>query len=152
MNVTIYSSARESLIIHAITDTGLADLRNGRFDKMFPEIRNDWTTLFRLIAHLLSVHCRGQERILRPFDLSVQGTKPNDLPKLEYIGRSSGTYEQIYSFMLRDDHSSNFCLLPFPDTSAENSGQAIVDWCAPFGVPNGLLTVGLTHSGIKRVL
>ena len=47
--------------------------------------------------------------------------------------------------MLRDDHSDYKWFFPFSDTLAENAAIAIIDWCAAFGVPNGLMSDGPTH-------
>jgi transposase InsO family protein len=47
--------------------------------------------------------------------------------------------------MLRDDHSDYKWFFAFADTPAENAARAIIDWCAAFGVPNGLMSDGPTH-------
>lgn len=47
--------------------------------------------------------------------------------------------------MLRDDHSDHKWFLAYPDTNAENAATAIIEWCAAFGVPNGLMSDGPTH-------
>lgn len=47
--------------------------------------------------------------------------------------------------MLRDDHSDYKWFFNFPNTDAENAAHAIIDWCAAFGVPNGMMSDGPTH-------
>lgn len=47
--------------------------------------------------------------------------------------------------MLWDDHSRYCWVFPFPDTSARNAAIAILDWCAEFVVPLGLMSDGPAH-------
>lgn len=47
--------------------------------------------------------------------------------------------------MLRDDHSDFKWLFPFAGTAAENAAIALTDWCASFGIPQGLMSDGPTH-------
>lgn len=47
--------------------------------------------------------------------------------------------------MLRDDHSDCKWLFAFPNTNSENAATSIFEWCAAFGVPNGLMSEGPTH-------
>ena len=47
--------------------------------------------------------------------------------------------------MLRDDHSGYQWFFPFATTAAENAANEIIDWCAAFGVPQGLMSDGPTH-------
>lgn len=42
--------------------------------------------------------------------------------------------------MLRDEHSDYKWFLLFAETSASNAATAIIDWCAAFGMPNGLMS------------
>ena len=46
--------------------------------------------------------------------------------------------------MLRDDHTDYKWVFAFPDTAAENTAHAIIDWCVAFGVP-ALMSDGRTN-------
>lgn len=81
----------------------------------------------------------------RPFGPAVHGTKANDLLQFDYIEIGPSDTGEKYVLMLRDDHSDYKWLFAFLDTSAANASRAIIDWAAAFGVPNGLMSDGLTH-------
>lgn len=81
----------------------------------------------------------------RPFGPAVHGTGPNDLLQFDYIEIGSASTGEKYVLMLRDDHSSYCWFFAFRDTLAENAARAVVDWCAAFGVPAGLMSDGPTH-------
>ena len=87
----------------------------------------------------------GGEKIPRPFGPSVRGTSPNDLLQFDYIELGPSLNGDKYVLMLRDDHSDYKLFYSFPDTNAENSATAIVEWCSMFGVPNTLMSDGPTH-------
>lgn len=50
-----------------------------------------------------------------------------------------------YILMLRDDHSSYCWLYPTNTTDASTVEDALLDWSAAFGAPNGLMSDGPTH-------
>ena len=94
------------------------------------------------------IHCRstiGGKNIPRPFGPAHFGTKPNDLLQFDYLDLGPSQSGEKYFLMLKDDHSSYCRLFAFADTSADNAAQAIIDCCAAFGVPNGLMSDGPTH-------
>lgn len=47
--------------------------------------------------------------------------------------------------MLRDDNSNYCWLFAFQDNATENAARAIIDWCAAFGVPRGLMSDDPTY-------
>ena len=65
--------------------------------------------------------------------------------QFEYIEIGPSNPGTKYVLMLRDDHSNYCWFFAFPDTSAENTPTAIIDWCAAFRVPKGLMSDGPTH-------
>lgn len=94
------------------------------------------------------IHCLstiGGEKVPRPFDLAVHGTKAKHLLQFDYIELGPGRNRDSYVLMLRDDHSDHKWFLACPNTNAENAAMAIIEWCAAFGVPNGLVSDGPTH-------
>lgn len=104
-----------------------------------PDIR----TFVRSCIHCLST--TGGERVPRPFGPSVHGTAPNDLVQFDYIEIAPSRTGEKYVLMLRDDHSDYKWFFAFTDTAADNAAQAIIDWCAAFGVPKMLMSDGPTH-------
>eukprot|EP00171_Calliarthron_tuberculosum_P003723 IDg3723t1 len=62
-----------------------------------------------------------------------------------YIDLGMGRSGDKYVLIVRDDHSHYCWLFPFADTKAEIAAHALVDWCAAFGVPKGLMSDGPTH-------
>lgn len=89
------------------------------------------------------------EKVPRPFGLALHGTTPNDLLHFDYMEICKSSAGEKYILILRDDHSDYCWLFPFSDTSAENSANAIIDWCALFAVPNSLMSDGLVKKGLK---
>lgn len=83
--------------------------------------------------------------IPRPYGPAVHGTKPNDLLQFDYIEIGPSTTGMKYILMLKDSHSTHCWLFPFGNTSAENSARAIIEWCAAFGVSNGMMSDGPTN-------
>lgn len=51
-----------------------------------------------------------------------------------------------YLMMLRGGHSGFCWFFKFPYTSADNSVNETIDWCAAFNVPQGLMSDGPSHS------
>lgn len=56
-----------------------------------------------------------------------------------------------YVLMLCDDHSDYKWFFPIADTLAEHAANTIIDWCAAFAVPLGLMGDGPTHSKNETV-
>ena len=81
----------------------------------------------------------------RPFGPAVHGTAPNQLLQFDYIELGDSRTGEKYFLMLRDDHSDYKRFFAFTDMATENAVTAIVDWCAAFGVPKGLMSDGRTH-------
>ena len=104
---------------------------------------SDVRSFVRACIHFLSTV--GVGKVPRPFGPSVHGTAPNDLLQFAYIELGPSTDGCKYVLMLRDDHSDYKWFFAFSDTSAENAAHAIIDWCAAFGVPKGLMSDGPTH-------
>lgn len=46
--------------------------------------------------------------------------------------------------MVRDDHSGNSWFYPSTSSTAEKAANTILDWCAAFGIPIGLMSDGPT--------
>lgn len=103
----------------------------------------DVKSFTRSCLHCLST--TGGTMVPRPFGPAVHGVKPNDLLQFDYLELGAGSTGQKYVLLLRDDHSGYCWLFPFGNTNAENAAHAIVDWCASFGVPAGLISDGPTH-------
>ena len=106
-------------------------------------IKADVKTFVQACIHCLSTV--GGEKIPRPYGPAVHGTSPNDLLQFDYIEIAPGEEGDKYILMLRDDHSDYKWFFAFGDTSAENASRAIIDCCAAFGVPKGLMSDGPTH-------
>lgn len=87
----------------------------------------------------------GGGNIPRPFGPSLFGTTPNDILQLDYIDLGPSATGDKYVLMLRDDHLDYNWFFSFPDTSAANAANAIIDWCAAFGVPKTLMSDVPTH-------
>jgi transposase InsO family protein len=109
-----------------------------------------WSTMSADVRSFVRacIHCLstvGGGKIPRPYGPSVHGTSPNDLLQFDYIEIGPGHKGEKYVLMLRDDHSSYAWFFPFAETSAENAAIALIDWCAAFGVPQGLMSDGPTH-------
>jgi len=103
----------------------------------------DVRSFVRACIHCLST--TGGGKIPRPFGPSVHGTKANDLLQFDYIEIGPSGSGEKYILMLRDDLSDYKWFFAFTDTDAKNAAQAIIDWSAAFGVPNGLMSDGPTH-------
>lgn len=80
-----------------------------------------------------------------PYDPPVHGTKLNDLLQLDYIDLGNSRTGERYVLLLKDDHLDYKWLSAFANQWAENAIQAIIDWCAAFGVPNGLMSDDPNH-------
>lgn len=106
-------------------------------------LEEDILVFVRSCIHCLST--TGGGKTPRPYGPAVHGTCPNDLLQFDYITLTPAASGELYVLMLRDDHSNYCWFFPFPDTSAENAARAIIDWCAAFGVPHGLMSDGPTH-------
>lgn len=109
-----------------------------------------WSTLTSNIRTFVQacIHCIstvGGQKIPRSFGPSVHGTKPNDLSQFDYVEMARSKTGEKYILMIRDDHSNYKWFFAFDSTSAKNAAHAILDWCAAFGVPSGLMSDGPTH-------
>ena len=109
-----------------------------------------WSTMTTDVRSFVRacIHCLstvGGRKVPRPFVPAVHGTKPNDLLLFDYIDLGPSTVGDRYVLMLKDDHSGYCWFYPHGDTSPVNAADAITDWCAAFGVPNGLMSDGPAH-------
>jgi len=126
--------------------------RTSRSCYLWSTMTSDVRSFVRACIHCLST--TGGGKIPRPFGPSAHGTKANDLLQFDYIELGPSTNGEKYVLMLRDDHSDYKWFFAFADTSAENAAQAIIDWSAAFGVPNGLISDGPTrfkNETVRRV-
>lgn len=94
-------------------------------------------------THCLSM--TGGDRIPCPFGTSAHGTQRNDLAQFGYVDLGASSSDHNYVLLVRDDHSEYCCFHPSPSTTAEFAANALVDWRAAFGAPNGLMSYGPTH-------
>lgn len=118
------------------------DERSVREPFYWSTLQADTQAFVRACIHCISTVRR--EKIPRPFGPAVHGTKPNDLLQLDYIELGPTERGHNYVLMLRDDHSDYKLFIAFPTTNSENAA-AIIEWCAAFRVPNGLMSDGPTH-------
>ena len=133
-----------------IAHTGPAGHRGRRSTARTLKQHFFWHTQKKDIENFVQscIHCistTGGEKVPRPLGPAVHGTAPNDLLQFDYIEIGPSRNADKYILMLRDDHSDYKWLFAFPNTAAENAAQAIVDWCAAFAVPQGLMSDGPTH-------
>ena len=133
-----------------IAHTGLGEHRGRDATKAQLQSSFYWKTPDSDVRYFLRAcsHCLSTVagvKVPCPFDPAVHGTQANDLLQFDYIELGPSTEGSKYVLMLRDDHSDYKWFFAFPDTSAENAAHAIIDWCAAFGVPNGLMSDGPTH-------
>lgn len=94
------------------------------------------------------IHClstSGGKAVAHPFGPTLHGTNPNDLVQFDFIERGVGKTGQKYILMSRDDHSSYCWFYSDAKTSAETTAHALLDWCAAFGTPSGLMSDGPMH-------
>lgn len=115
-----------------------------------------WETMLTDVRSFVRpcIHCLstiGSGKVPRPFGPAVHGTAPNELLQFDYIELDESRTGEKYVLMLRDDHSDYKWSFAFIDTAAENAATAILDWCAPFGVPKGLMSDGPTHFNNETV-
>lgn len=106
-------------------------------------LRSDVHSFVKACIHCIST--LGDEKVRQPFGISAHGTQPDDLLQFDYVEISPSRTGQNYILMLRDDHSDYKLLFSTPVTVAENVALAIIDWCAAFNVPKGLMSDGPTH-------
>lgn len=81
----------------------------------------------------------------RLFGPARHGTEPNDLVQFDFIKMGVGTTGEKYILVLRDDHNSYCWLYSAATKSAEKTAHALLDWCAAFGTPKGLMSDGRTY-------
>lgn len=86
---------------------------------------------------------RGK-KIPRPFGPAFHGKRANDLLQFDYIELGPGNTRAKDVLLLRDDHSDYKWFFGYPKTNAENAATGIIEWCAAFCVPNGLMSDGPT--------
>lgn len=100
-------------------------------------------TFFKECTHCISTF--GGRKVPRPFGPAVYGTEANDLLQFEYIEIGPSGTDQKYILMFCDGHSDSKWFFSTPETAAENETLAIIDWCAAFNVPKGLMSDGPTN-------
>ena len=147
---TLQTTFNSVSVLCIIAHTGPAGHRGAASTEQSLSKSFKWSTLqadvrafVRACIHCLSTS--GGEKVPHPFGLSVHGTKANDNLQFDYIDLGASQSGDKYVLMLRDDHSDYKCFLAFPNTLAENAATAVIEWCAVFGVPNGLMSDGPTQ-------
>ena len=103
-------------------------------------MKSDIRAFVRACIHCISTV--GGGKVPRPFGPAFHGSAPNDVLQFHYIDMGLAADGTKYILMLRDDHSDYKWFFAFADTSAQNAAQAIIDWCAAFGVPKSLISDG----------
>eukprot|EP00171_Calliarthron_tuberculosum_P022172 IDg22172t1 len=94
------------------------------------------------------IHCistTGGDRVPRPFGPAHHGTQANDLLQFDYLELPQSNTGSKYILLLRDDFLSFVWLFPFAEANAENSAEAILEWCSTFNKPKGLMSDGGSH-------
>lgn len=133
-----------------IAHTGAAGHRGCASTKKTLSSHFYWSSLSEDVAIFVRtcIHClstTGGETVPRPFGPSRHGTTPNALLQFDYIEMCSTPTGEKYILMLRDDHSGYSWLYPAENTSADTAANAIIDWSAAFGIPEGLMSDGPSH-------
>lgn len=138
------------LRLTVIAHTGAAGHRG--LQATLDAVRNEffWTTISADV-HLFVSSCilclstTGGGNIPRPFCSALHGTKPNDLIQFDYLEMSPRRSGEKYVLMVRDDHSGYCWLYRASSTDARTAAEYLVDWCAAFSAPCGLMSDGPTH-------
>lgn len=112
-------------------------------------ITQDIRVFVRACIHCLSKVSRS--RVSRPFGPAVHRTKPKDLLQFDYIELQPSQSVENYVLMFRDDHSDYKWFFAASDTTIETVAEAIIDWCAAFIVPRGLMADRQTHFGNETI-
>lgn len=81
----------------------------------------------------------------RPLGPAIHGSKPNKLVQFYYIDLGPTETGDKYVLMNRDGLSHYTWLYSFAGTNEENADNSLIEWCAAFGVPRGLMSDGPSH-------
>lgn len=109
-----------------------------------------WKTLYADVKFFMSscIHSpcsSGGTRVKCPLRAAMHRTKRNDLIQFDYLELGQSSTEDKYVLLVGDDHSVYFWPFSFAKINAKYSAHAILDWCAAFGTPYGLMLDGPTH-------
>lgn len=107
-------------------------------------------TLSEYVYLLVSswIHCSAIKRganVPSTYRAALFGTKPKKLGKLDYIYLCPIRTDEKYVLMARNDHSSCIWFYLASSTDSEMAANALLDWSAAFGAPQGLISDVPTH-------